>query len=206
VTTDVADEVLTPSSWRSSRLPVSARRLYDRYTDVLAISAAEADRSGAHVTDPHYVPMTRRTSTRASTFDGPAVLVGAPNPFNFQGLLWFARHVLPEVRRRAPEFELDAAGSTFAPWRPDPGIVLLGAVDDLDSLYARLEDVKPEKLREKLRAHREQVFEGRWLSRIVRDPADGRRSPIVDGGTATSTPRESPTAELWNDRRGVAAR
>ena len=40
---------------------------------------------------------------------------------------------------------------------------------DLDSLYARIEEVKPEKLREKLREHREQVFSGRELSRIVRD-------------------------------------
>jgi DNA polymerase-1 len=40
---------------------------------------------------------------------------------------------------------------------------------DLDSLYARIEEVKPEKLREKLREHREQVFEGRSLSTIVRD-------------------------------------
>ena len=40
---------------------------------------------------------------------------------------------------------------------------------DLDSLYARIDEVKPEKLREKLREHREQVFEGRELSRIVRD-------------------------------------
>ena len=40
---------------------------------------------------------------------------------------------------------------------------------DLDSLYGRIEEVKPEKLREKLREHRDQVFNGRELSRIVRD-------------------------------------
>src|SRR4051794_19015538 len=39
----------------------------------------------------------------------------------------------------------------------------------LDELYARIEQVKPEKLREKLREHRDQVYEGRELSRIVRD-------------------------------------
>jgi DNA polymerase-1 len=46
---------------------------------------------------------------------------------------------------------------------------LIAEYGDLDALYSRLEEVKPEKLREKLREHREQVFEGRWLSRIVRD-------------------------------------
>jgi len=40
---------------------------------------------------------------------------------------------------------------------------------DLDSLYSRLDEVTPEKLREKLREHRDQVFQGRELSRIVRD-------------------------------------
>ena len=40
---------------------------------------------------------------------------------------------------------------------------------DLDSLYERLNEVMPEKLREKLREHRDQVFQGRELTRIVRD-------------------------------------
>src|SRR5690349_23501881 len=40
---------------------------------------------------------------------------------------------------------------------------------DLDSLYARIEEVKPEKLRDKLVEHRPQVFEGRALTTIVRD-------------------------------------
>ena len=39
----------------------------------------------------------------------------------------------------------------------------------LDSLFERLDDVTPEKLRDKLREHRDQVFMGRELSTIVRD-------------------------------------
>ncbi|HET9345561.1 MAG TPA: DNA polymerase I [Candidatus Limnocylindrales bacterium] len=39
----------------------------------------------------------------------------------------------------------------------------------LDQLYERLADVTPEKLRDKLAEHREQVFMGRELTRIVRD-------------------------------------
>jgi DNA polymerase-1 len=46
---------------------------------------------------------------------------------------------------------------------------LIRDYEDLDSLYARLEDVTPEKLREKLREYREQVYVGRDLSTIVRD-------------------------------------
>src|SRR5918998_2210791 len=39
----------------------------------------------------------------------------------------------------------------------------------LDSLYERLDEVKPDKLRPKLEEHREQVFRGRELTTIVRD-------------------------------------
>jgi DNA polymerase-1 len=40
---------------------------------------------------------------------------------------------------------------------------------DLDTLFARLDEVTPEKLRDKLREHRDQVYRGRDLSTIVRD-------------------------------------
>ena len=40
---------------------------------------------------------------------------------------------------------------------------------DLDTLFSRIEEVKPEKLREKLREHRDQIYQGQSLSRIVRD-------------------------------------
>jgi DNA polymerase-1 len=46
---------------------------------------------------------------------------------------------------------------------------LIREFGDLDSLFARLDDVTPEKLRDKLREHRDQVFMGRDLSTIVRD-------------------------------------
>jgi DNA polymerase-1 len=46
---------------------------------------------------------------------------------------------------------------------------LIREFGDLESLFARLDDVKPDKLRDKLRDHRDQVFIGRDLSTIVRD-------------------------------------
>jgi DNA polymerase-1 len=46
---------------------------------------------------------------------------------------------------------------------------LIREFGDLESLFDRLAEVTPEKLREKLAEHREQVFAGRELSRIVRD-------------------------------------
>src|SRR5262245_53984011 len=46
---------------------------------------------------------------------------------------------------------------------------LIREFGDLDSLFERIDEVKPDKLRDKLAEHREQVFLGRELSRIVRD-------------------------------------
>ena len=46
---------------------------------------------------------------------------------------------------------------------------LIREFGDLDSVYARLDEVKPDKLREKLADHREQVLLGRELSTIIRD-------------------------------------
>jgi DNA polymerase I len=46
---------------------------------------------------------------------------------------------------------------------------LIGEYGSLESLYERLDTVKPDKLRDKLAEHRDQVFLGRELSRIVRD-------------------------------------
>src|SRR5688572_8488462 len=46
---------------------------------------------------------------------------------------------------------------------------LIAQFGDLDSLYARIDEVKPDKLREKLGEHREAVYMGRELTTIVRE-------------------------------------
>jgi DNA polymerase-1 len=46
---------------------------------------------------------------------------------------------------------------------------LVAEFGTLEAMYERIADVKPEKLRDKLVEHHDQVFEGRELSRIVRD-------------------------------------
>ena len=46
---------------------------------------------------------------------------------------------------------------------------LVAQFGDLDTLYARIDEVKPDKLREKLREHREAVYMGRELTTIVRE-------------------------------------
>jgi DNA polymerase-1 len=46
---------------------------------------------------------------------------------------------------------------------------LVGQFDSIEGIYTRIDEVKPDKLREKLVEAREQVFASRELSRIVRD-------------------------------------
>jgi DNA polymerase-1 len=46
---------------------------------------------------------------------------------------------------------------------------LIREFEDLESLFERIDEVTPEKLRDKLREHREQIFMGRDLSTIIRD-------------------------------------
>ena len=46
---------------------------------------------------------------------------------------------------------------------------LVGQFGSLEGIYERIDEVKPDKLREKLVEAREQVFASRELSRIVRD-------------------------------------
>ncbi len=46
---------------------------------------------------------------------------------------------------------------------------LIREFGDLDALFARIDEVTPEKLRDKLREHRDQIAMGRDLSTIVRD-------------------------------------
>ena len=137
VTSDVAEEVLT-EGFLDDAQAVAPREMhiYDRYSDTLAISEAEAERirQGTSRSRVHFVPMTVAVAG-SNTYDGRAVFVGGANPFNLQGLLWFARHVLPLVLKQARGFELDAVGETVVPWRPDPGITAWGLTDDLGPIY-----------------------------------------------------------------------
>ena len=96
-TADVSDTALSPSFLQTAQSCISARelRLYDRYTDVLAISAEEGKRM-VHLAYPCPLRADDRPRQRADEHvRSGSGFVGAPNPFNLQGLLWFAWHVLP---------------------------------------------------------------------------------------------------------------
>ena len=60
----------------------------------------------------------------------------------------------------------------------------------LEALYERIDEVKPDKLRDKLVEHRDAVFMGKDLSTIVRD-LPGRASTSRPPASATTTARRS---------------
>jgi len=217
-TKDVPAEVLTPDFLRRASAQISGRelRLYDRYTDVLAISTGEAEiiRRGTQRTKVHYVPMAVDVTDVDNTYEGNAVFVGAPNPFNLQGLLWFARYVLPLVRKEQATFTLDAIGQTFVRWKADDGIVLGGPVDELGPVYR----TSAFAICPLLAGTGEQVKIVDAMAHglaVVATRSSASSSPIVDGvnGFIVDSAEEfaDRVIELWSDhaRRlamGAAAR
>jgi hypothetical protein len=205
-TEDVPVDVLSPSFLQPTSERVSARelRLYDRYTDVLAISTSEAEtiRRGTHRTNVHYVPMAVDVVDDENTYGGNAVFVGAPNPFNLQGLLWFARHVLPLVRKEQPTFILDAVGQTFVRWKADEGIDLHGSVHDLGPVYHE----GAFAICPLLAGTGEQVKIIDAMAHglaVIATRRSASSSPIVDGvnGYVVDSPEEfaERVIELWSD-------
>lgn len=82
--------------------------------------------------DPSKIEPVRRISTKQRiTFLG-----GLHWPPNAQGILWFARHVLPQVRAAVPEAVLTVIGKSPPAGLHGEGIEVTGYVEKLDSFLA----------------------------------------------------------------------
>ncbi len=207
VTGDVPDEVLSERFLADIQRSMSPQemKIYDRYTDTVAISAVDEARIAActSTTRVSCIPMTCAPLDVDNGYDGPALFVGGANPFNLQGMLWFAKRVLPRVRTDAPDFTVDLVGRAFAPWVPDEGIVDRGYVADLLPLYrsARFA-VCP-----LLAGTGQQVKIVDAMARgvpVIATPLTASSSPIVDGenGFVAATAEEfsDRVATLWRDQ------
>jgi glycosyltransferase involved in cell wall biosynthesis len=192
-----------------SRHPVHPRReelaAYDRFDVSIAIAEAEAQimRENTRRTRVVSIPMTMEAVPLENTYRGAAVLPTGPNPFNLQGLLYFARSVLPVVRDRHPEFSLQVTGTCSDQIGDAPGVERLGFVPSLADVYREAAfAVCP-------------VFGGTGQQiKIVEAMAHGLpvvavrfaadRSPIRDGvnGFAVESAEEfaERVCELWGDR------
>ncbi|MEO6725253.1 MAG: glycosyltransferase family 4 protein [Blastocatellia bacterium] len=112
-------------------------RIYDKYDYTIAISAKEAAliRQRTKKTETLHIPMTQQVKRGQPTYDGEAIFVTGPNPFNLQGYLYFVKHVLPRLRRQSPSFTLRVTGACCQSVLPAEGVLLSGFVPDLESVY-----------------------------------------------------------------------
>jgi len=216
-TRDVPPEVLSEGYLLDAqRVTRRELELYDRYSHTLAISRLDAAtiEEQTSFTKVSYVPLTAPVVDVDNTYEGAPVFVGGANPFNLQGLMWFARHVLPTVRARVPDFELEVLGRTFAPWAADEGIALRGYVRDLVPVYCSAAFA----ICPLLSGTGQQVKIVDAMAHgvpVVATALPARSSPIVDGenGFVASTAEElaDRVELLWRDRTlcrslGAAAR
>jgi hypothetical protein len=113
-------------------------RIYDKYRHTIAITAQDAARLRQHAprTRVTVIPMTYAIPSLQNTYDGPALFTTGPNPFNVQGYLYFAAHVLPRIRARVPNFQLLVTGRVASLVEPTENIILRDFVPDLAPQFA----------------------------------------------------------------------
>lgn len=116
---------------------------------VVTISAEEAADLAPATSAPVHVVGPRRWDARptASGFEarsGGCLVAGwaaGPGSPNADGLVWFAREVLPLVAAAVPSFRLLVSGDdppADVRWAIGPEVVLLGGLADLTGLYDRV--------------------------------------------------------------------
>jgi glycosyltransferase involved in cell wall biosynthesis len=134
---DLFDEEL---AWREVWKPEPAElAIYDRYHAVIAVSPREEQILRTHLERARvfWLPITVPGTVTANAYDGNALCTAGQNPFNLQGLVYFAHRVLPLVRQAAPDFTLDVTGEFGDQLMVNDRIQHLGFVPDLDPLYRR---------------------------------------------------------------------
>jgi len=112
-------------------------RVFDKYDFTIAISQNEAElvKKNTMNTKVVCIPMTAQSVHVNNRYDGPAVFVTGPNPFNLQGYLYWAKRVLPFVQRVTAEFQLRVTGTVCDCVAGQAGVILDGFVPDLEPVY-----------------------------------------------------------------------
>lgn len=113
--------------------------IYNKYRHTIAITPQDGARVQQHAprTRVHIIPMTFPIPEIENSYQGAALFPTGPNPFNTQGYLYFAARVLPQVRARVPDFQLDVTGHVAKLVEPTANVNLREFVPDLTALYAR---------------------------------------------------------------------
>ncbi len=110
---------------------------YAPFDGVIAISPTEAEMVRQHVpgANVHYLPVALPVRDLDNTYAGAPLLVISNNPFNIQGYLFFARDILPRLRREVPGLTVEVIGNVCQYLQPAPGMNFAGYVDDLARAY-----------------------------------------------------------------------
>ena len=135
----VAEDILREDFFDKLALAVDPEefRIYDKYDYTIAVSAKEAAtiRQQTRQTTTLLIQTTQEVKRSQPGYDGPALFVTGPNPFNLQGYLYFVRRVLPRVRRQSLSFTLRVTGACCQSVLPAEGVLLSGFVPDLKAVY-----------------------------------------------------------------------
>jgi len=137
---DVDDQILQENFFELLKMSPdkSEYAIFDKYSDTIAISLPEANdiRKNTSNTRVTYLPMASECAQIDNQYSGPAFFPTGPNPFNTQGYLYFAKKVLPIVRKAATDFKLVVTGYCSAERViPVDGTVLEGFIPDLRPIY-----------------------------------------------------------------------
>jgi hypothetical protein len=133
------DEVLQEDFFLRRRLTASPKeyRIFDKYTWTIAISKEESEliTRSTHNTKVAFIPIIHEPRFIENRYTGPALFTTGPNPFNVQGYLYFAKRVLPLIRKGAASFRLQVTGYCGRWVGAEPNVVASGFVADLRPVY-----------------------------------------------------------------------
>lgn len=112
---------------------------YDEYDLAIAINPKEKEliEQNTHNTKCIYLPFAFAVSNADKMYTDPPIFAIGANQFNYQGYLYFAKRVLPEILKKRPDFTLHVVGDGCKRLEATPGIKLLGFVPDLNAMYSK---------------------------------------------------------------------
>lgn len=112
--------------------------IYDGYDVTLAVTPKEEiviKRNTRRTVTEFVAGWTFTAEPISNTYLTNPIFVIGPNIFNYQGYLYYVKHIAPLMQKRIPGFTLTVAGSGCRQVKPAPGTNLLGIVPDLKELY-----------------------------------------------------------------------
>jgi len=139
---EVSEKVLAESFFAAHSCAADPAEfgIFDRYNTTVAISPADARLiiDNTRRTKVSYIPVTLEPVALENSYSGSALFPIGPNLFNLQGLAYFARKVLPTVRKAAAGFDLVVCGNPYGNLALvlEPGMRFVGFVPEISELYA----------------------------------------------------------------------